>query len=74
MDALDRFAELLAEHIDEADLQAGRVLATGKELGPRAALDPGGNAAASARRMGLKGQTGNGMLQRIRKRLGDQAR
>lgn len=72
-DALERFAELLSEHTDEADLAAGYNLASGGPLNANR-LDPGGNAGRSAQRMGLKAQSGNGMLQRIRKRLGRQAR
>lgn len=36
--------------------------------------DRGGDARACAQRMGLKAASGNGLLQRIRKRLGPQAR
>jgi hypothetical protein len=61
---LDRFAELLSEHWDEDDVKAG--------LAKRA--DPGGKAAYCAIKMGLSPSTGNGLLQRIRRELGDQAR
>jgi len=74
LDSLDRFAAMLAEHTDQADLDAGMNLATGAQLEPGAALDPGGDVAACAQRMGLKPQSGNGMLHRIRQRLGPQAR
>jgi hypothetical protein len=36
--------------------------------------DHGGDARACARRMGLNPASGNGMLQRLRRRLGPQAR
>lgn len=72
--ALDRFAELLSEHIDQDDLDAGRNLATGKPLPDGATLDPGGNVPEVARRLGVKGSQGNAMLQRLRQRLGWQAR
>lgn len=36
--------------------------------------DRGGDPRASARRMGLSPASGNGMLQRLRRRLGPQAR
>lgn len=67
LDSLDRFAELLSQHVDQDDVDSGRVP-------PGTPLDPGGNAAEAALRMGLMAQSGNGMLQRIRKRLGEQAR
>lgn len=70
--ALDRFADELARHIDQADLDAGRVLATGQPL-PADQLDPGGDVQRAARRAGCKSQQGNAMLQRIRKKLGPQA-
>lgn len=61
--ALDRFAALLAEHVSPED--AAR---SGKDA------DPGGNAGECAVRMGQKRAQGNLMLQRIRKKLGWQAR
>lgn len=61
---IDRFADLLAEHIDQADIDAGR--------GDR--LDPGGDARKAARELGMAGQSGNGMLQRLRRDLGWQAK
>ena len=36
--------------------------------------EPGGNVQLTARSMGLRDDTGNGMMQRIRKRIGWQAR
>jgi hypothetical protein len=74
MDALARFAEQLSLHIDEDDIEAGEILATGEPLLPNQKPDPGGNVRESARRIGLKPQSGNGLLQRIRRSLGDQAR
>lgn len=74
IDTLSRFAELLSEHVDEDDVEAGKVLATGRPLGPDPKPDPGGNPRVAAVRMGLKPDSGNGMLQRIRQRLGPQAR
>lgn len=72
--ALDRFADALSEHIDQADLDAGRNLATGKPLPDGQELDPGGNVPACSRQIGVKPGQGNAMLQRIRQRLGRQAR
>jgi hypothetical protein len=63
MDATHRFAELLSEHMDEEDIAAGRATK----------LDPGGDVAKTARRMGISAQNGNAMLQRIRRKLGPQA-
>jgi hypothetical protein len=74
MGALERFAEQLSRHIDQADLDAGRNLATGEKLPDGAELDPGGNAKEAAQRIGAKAAQGNAMLQRIRQRLGPQAR
>jgi hypothetical protein len=74
MGALDRFAEQLSRHIDQADLDAGRNLATGEPLPAGAELDPGGNCKLAATRSGAKESQGNAMLQRIRQRLGPQAR
>lgn len=74
MGALDRFAEELSHHIDQADLDAGRDLATGAELPAGATLDPGGHVPTCSARVGVKPGQGNAMLQRIRQRLGDQAR
>lgn len=71
--ALERFADLLAEHTDQADLDAGRNLATGKPLAEGAELDPGGNVRLCAQRLGVKPAAGNAMLQRMRQRLGPQA-
>lgn len=73
-DALARFAEALSHHVDKDDLAAGRNLATGASLDRGQKLDPGGNPRVAAQRVGLKPESGNGMLQRLRKRLGDQAR
>lgn len=73
-DTLHRFAEALSEHVDEDDIAAGQLLATGVPIYPGAKPDPGGNPRIAARRIGLKPETGNGLLQRIRKRLGPQAR
>lgn len=74
LSSIDHFAQLLSEHIDDQDLAAGRNLATGEALPAHAQLDLGGNVASCARRLGLKPANGNGLLQRIRQRLGDQAR
>jgi hypothetical protein len=63
MDATERFAELLSEHMDEEDIAAGRATQ----------LDPGGDVAKTARRMGIKPANANAILQRIRRRLGPQA-
>lgn len=63
MDAVDRFAELLSEHMDEDDVKAGRATH----------LDPGGDVVKCSRRMGITPRNGNAMLQRIRRRLGSQA-
>lgn len=65
--ALDRFAEALSKHVDQDDLDEGRVE-------PGTALDPGGNPREAAKQIGLKPESGNGMLQRLRQRLGPQAR
>lgn len=73
MDATQRFAELLSQHIDEDDLAAGRNLATGQPLPPGAKLDPGGNVVSCSQRMGVRPGNGNAMLQRIRRKLGPQA-
>lgn len=62
--ALDRFAEELSKHTDQEDIDAGR----------GTALDPGGDCRVCARRIGARAEQGNAMLQRIRKRLGWQAR
>jgi hypothetical protein len=66
MRQIDRFAELIAEHVDSYDVAAGRA----------PALDPGGNCAAAARVLGLRNPTrdGNCLLQRLRRDLGWQAR
>jgi hypothetical protein len=66
LDSLDRFAEALSQHVDPADIDSGRVPAG-------TPLDPGGNTRIAAQRSGIMPQSGNGLLQRIRKRLGPQA-
>lgn len=66
-DALSRFAEALSDHVNEEDVRTGRVP-------PGTPLDPGGNPRRAAQMIGLNPSSGNGMLQRIRKRLGPQAR
>ncbi len=60
---IDRFAELLAEHVTPEDAR-------------RAGVRPnkGGNCVLCARKLGLADATGNGMLQRMRRDLGPQAR
>jgi hypothetical protein len=56
----------LSQHVDQADIDSGRVPAG-------TPLDPGGNTRIAAQRSGIMPQSGNGLLQRIRKRLGPQA-
>jgi hypothetical protein len=73
-DALSRFADALSWHIDLADVEAGENLATGESLLPNTQPDPGGNPRVAARCVGIKPEQGNAMLQRIRRRLGPQAR
>jgi hypothetical protein len=72
-DALQRFAEALSHHVDEDDIEAGEILATGQPLPPNTRPDPGGDPRKAAQSLGLKAVSGNGMLQRIRKQLGRQA-
>jgi hypothetical protein len=67
LDSLDRFAEALSQHVTEEDVASGRAP-------PGTSVDPGGNPRESAQRIGLLPSSGNGMLQRIRRRLGPQAR
>lgn len=62
-DTLDRFAEELSKHSTPEDVAAGTALV----------VDEGGNAGECAVRIGLKRASGNGLLQRIRQRLGPQA-
>ena len=61
---LARFAEFLSEHTDAEDIAAGR----------GSILDPGGNARKAARLAGYAPTSGNGLLQRLRRELGPQAR
>lgn len=61
--SIDRFADLLAEHTDADDIAAGR----GTQL------DPGGDVRKAAIALGLAPESGNGMLQRLRRDLGRQA-
>lgn len=61
---IDQFAERLSEHTDAADIAAGRGLR----------LDPGGDVRVAARFAGCDAASGNGMLQRLRRDLGPQAR
>lgn len=66
-DALQRFAEALSYHVTEEDVANGKAPAG-------TPVTPGGNPREAALRCGLNASSGNGMLQRIRKRLGPQAR
>jgi len=59
---IDKFAELMSEWTAPEDAR------------PDLPADPGGNAADCARRLGLKPSAGNGLLQRMRRDLGWQAR
>lgn len=72
--SLARFAEALSLHIDEDDIAASEVLATGAPLPPNAKADPGGNVRLAARSIGLRPESGNSLLQTIRRQLGEQAR
>jgi hypothetical protein len=66
MDSLDRFAEALSYHVTQEDVDKGLIP-------PGTEVTAGGNPRLAAQKIGLKGETGNGLLQRIRKRLGPQA-
>jgi len=59
---IDRFAEVLSQWTAAEDAT---------DVCP---ADPGGNAGEAARRIGLSRASGNGMLQRLRRDLGPQAR
>ncbi len=60
---IDRFTELLAEHVDEEDIRVGR----GR------VLDPGGDLLKVSRALGLEPVEGTELLQRIRRKYGRQA-